>query len=1139
MRHRLPVSDDPPARRRGRHALDPVVESPEPTRSPLDSATRPLVARCPPRPESRAGAFARVPPENAATMKLTARSRRGSTPRRPGCARWRPAPGWSRRPPGCRTPAPRRSPGRARRRPRTSRSTAPRCPAGCARCSTSSRTTAARHPRRARPRRRRATAHLPRRCWRRSRGVAACCGRRGRRGRPGRRAGCRPAPPTCTWRSSACSRPARPTCRSTPTTPTSGPSWSWRGRRVRGARRGLTGARRAAPPGARPARPDARRRRLDHLHLRLDRQAQGRRGHPPLRGGVRRRRGRLFLRTRRSAPATGCWPGCRWPSTPPARRCGSPGGTAPAWCPRRASLVRSGADLGPVAGRARRSPSSRPCPRWPRCGRRRRWHGVRLLIFGGEACPPELAERLAAPRPRGVEHLRPHRGHGRGVRGAARPAGPGADRAAAATAGSWPWSDATGRPVRRGRDRRAGHRRRRASPATSTRRRTPRSTRRCRRSAGRGPTAAATSSAPRRGTLFVGRADDQVKLGGRRIELGEVDAALLALPGVTAAAAAVRETKAGGEILVGYLAVEAAGPISPAARAAARRALPAALVPLLALVDAHPDPHVGQGRPRGAALAAARAGRPAERRARARTWRAPPAGWPSLWHEVLGRAGRARLRLLRPRRHQPRRGDRWCRRCASATPRSPSPTSTSDRPGSARRPPRRSAPARCSPRRPTVDVPETRLRTTLMQLGVLAVTQTIGGLRWVLGLALLHNLVSLLFHHPLAAHRALVDDRRRLPRAGRCRRGGCWCSRSASGCCGSGSRPGATPAGAGCICSCGRANGSRRSSGSGRSRAPGGPRGTRARSAAASARTSTCAPRSPITGWATLGADCAVEPGADLAGWWIDGGALHVGPIHIGAGARIGGRAPCCPGAHVGAARWSSPARCVDRPHPARGGLGRVARRVRGHRRRHVARARRPPLVVVGAGLHAFALRVRRGPAARRRARARLLGWAVRDDTTLDALAWHALAVAPVGTLVRSRSTRRCWPLAVRFLSRAIHAGLPPGRQPGRLERLDGRDVRRRRPRRALPVLRRADHAVLAAQARGHDRQERRGVHRHRHPEAHARRRRQLPRRRHPDSPRTSWAAAGCGLGRASVGERSFVGNSGIVGPGRAVPTTP
>ena len=45
--------------------------------------------------------------------------------------------------------------------------------------------------------------------------------------------------------------------------------------------------------------PDARRRRLDHLHVRLDRGAQGRRRHPPVGGRVRRRRGRAV----RAAPS--------------------------------------------------------------------------------------------------------------------------------------------------------------------------------------------------------------------------------------------------------------------------------------------------------------------------------------------------------------------------------------------------------------------------------------------------------------------------------------------------------------------------------------------------------------------------------------------------------------------------------------------------------------------------------------------------------------------------------------------------------------------------------------------------------------------------------------------------------------------
>ena len=54
------------------------------------------------------------------------------------------------------------------------------------------------------------------------------------------------------------------------------------------------------------------------------------------------------------------------------------------------------------------------------------------------------------------------------------------------------------------------------------------------------------------GLVFCGRADDQVKLGGRRIELGEIDSALLALPGVTGAAAAVR-THAVGQPAAGRL----------------------------------------------------------------------------------------------------------------------------------------------------------------------------------------------------------------------------------------------------------------------------------------------------------------------------------------------------------------------------------------------------------------------------------------------------------------------------------------------------------------------------------------------------------------------------------------------------------
>ena len=86
------------------------------------------------------------------------------------------------------------------------------------------------------------------------------------------------------------------------------------------------------------------------------------------------------------------------------------------------------------------------------------------------------------------------------------------------------------------------------------------------------------------GLLFRGRADDQVKVGGRRIELGEIDAALLALPGVAGAAAAVRKTASGNSLIVGYLTVD--DEFDRAASLESLRAdMPAALVPRLAVVD--------------------------------------------------------------------------------------------------------------------------------------------------------------------------------------------------------------------------------------------------------------------------------------------------------------------------------------------------------------------------------------------------------------------------------------------------------------------------------------------------------------------------------------------------------------------------
>ncbi|WP_235926471.1 non-ribosomal peptide synthetase, partial [Actinokineospora pegani] len=77
---------------------------------------------------------------------------------------------------------------------------------------------------------------------------------------------------------------------------------------------------------------------------------------------------------------------------------------------------------------------------------------------------------------------------------------------------------------------------------------------------------------------FVGRADDQVKVRGHRLELGEVESALAAVPGVRAAAAAVRSGR-----LVGYVVGDVADVRAAVADRLPEHAVPSAVVVLAAL----------------------------------------------------------------------------------------------------------------------------------------------------------------------------------------------------------------------------------------------------------------------------------------------------------------------------------------------------------------------------------------------------------------------------------------------------------------------------------------------------------------------------------------------------------------------------
>ncbi|MFI6638593.1 amino acid adenylation domain-containing protein [Streptomyces sp. NPDC050504] len=82
---------------------------------------------------------------------------------------------------------------------------------------------------------------------------------------------------------------------------------------------------------------------------------------------------------------------------------------------------------------------------------------------------------------------------------------------------------------------------------------------------------------PGRGLEYLGRGDGQIKIRGHRVEIGEVEAALGAVPGVTAAAAAVRSSR-----LVGYVVSGTA--TGDAVRAHLAERLPEHMVPAAVVV---------------------------------------------------------------------------------------------------------------------------------------------------------------------------------------------------------------------------------------------------------------------------------------------------------------------------------------------------------------------------------------------------------------------------------------------------------------------------------------------------------------------------------------------------------------------------
>ncbi|MCJ1680088.1 amino acid adenylation domain-containing protein [Streptomyces sp. APSN-46.1] len=391
------------------------------------------------------------------------------------------------------------------------------------------------------------------------------------------------------------------------------------------------------------------------------------------------------------------------------------------------------------------------------------------------------------------------------------------------------------------------------------------------------------------GLVFLGRGDEQIKLGGRRIELGEVDAALQALPGVAGAAAAVRTARGGNQLLVGYV-VTHEGWDHAAAVERLRAELPAALVPLLAPVEELPTRTSGKV-DRDALpwpLSKLETTAPAEQLYGTEAWLA------EQWSETLGVAvtgaaddffaiggsslAAAQLTTrLRTRYPNAAVLDVYQRPTLRKLARRLEKSVQDD--GAAR------------------TVAPVPLRSQLAQSLLLLPLFTLVGLRWTVALLALGNVLhrfgpyawapaaswwlvaagAALLHSPPGRLAIAAGGARLLLRgveAGRYPRGGSvhlrlWTAERLA------EYAGATSLTGSWLERYARALGAKVGPEVDLHSLP------------------------PVTGMLKLGRGCAVESEVDLSGHWLDGDRLEIGPVKVGAGAVVGTRSILFPGARV------------------------------------------------------------------------------------------------------------------------------------------------------------------------------------------------------------------------------------------------
>ncbi|MEE1783733.1 amino acid adenylation domain-containing protein [Streptomyces sp. SP17BM10] len=558
------------------------------------------------------------------------------------------------------------------------------------------------------------------------------------------------------------------------------------------------------------------------------------------------------------------------------------------------SQVRSGADLGPwLAEQEITVVSTVPtlAALWPA----EALNEVRLLIFGGEACPPELVQRLVT--------------EGREVWNTYGPTEATVVACAALLTGTGPvriglpldgWDlavvDEAGQPVAPGGTGQlvigGVGLARYLDPEKDAEKYAPLPSMGWERAYRSGDLVQADPD----GLLFLGRTDEQIKLGGRRIELGEVDAALQALPGVAGAAAAVRTARGGNQLLVGYLVLNEEQPGSePFDREKAverlRAELPAALVPLLAPVDSLPTRTSGKV-DRNALpwpLPDLETGGPTEQLYGTEAWLA------EQWSEILGvTVGGARddffaiggsslaaarlTTLLRTRYPNAAVLDIYQNPTLRKLARHLERTAADG--GEAR----------------TISPVPTKAK--LLQLLLMLPLFTVVGLRWTVALLAAGNLLTHLGDYPWAPTASwwavgagallLYTPAGRLAIAA----GGARLLLR-------GLRPGSYPRGGSTHLRLWAAE--RLAEASGATELSGAwlVRYARALGAKVSPEVDLHS-QPPVTGMLKLGRGCAVEAEVDLCGYWLDGDRLEVGQLKVGSGAVVGTRSTLLPGARVG-----------------------------------------------------------------------------------------------------------------------------------------------------------------------------------------------------------------------------------------------